>query len=104
MRRVIQFTCRGWPATVATKPKLYHTRCHELPVEGQCLLWGIRVVVPQKLQQRLLEDLHCDHGGVVRMKSLARSVMWWPGMDTDIEALGKACTSCKVVKSAPSQA
>ena len=37
-------------------------------------------------------------------KSLARSVMWWPRMDTDIEALAKACTSCQAVKSAPSQA
>ena len=24
------------------------------------------------------------------MKSLAHSVMWWPGMDTDIEAHAKA--------------
>ena len=102
--RVMQFTRRGWPATVATELKPYHTRRHELTVEGQCLLWGIRVVVPRKLRQRLLEDLHRDHGGVVRMKSLARSVMWWPGMDADIEALAKACTSCKAVKSAPSQA
>ena len=44
-----------------------------------------------------------DPGGVVRMKSLARSVMWWPGMDADIEALAKACTSCKAAKSASSQ-
>ena len=100
----MQFTCRGWPATVATELKPYHTRCHELTVEGQCLLLGIWVVVPRNLQERLLEDLHRDHRGAVRMKSLAHSVMWWPGMDTDIEALAKACTSCKAVKSAPSQA
>ena len=59
-------------------------------------------MVPQKLQQRVLEDLHRDHGGVVRMKSIARSFMWWPGMDKDIENLAKA--SCKAVKSAPSEA
>ena len=41
---------------------------------------------------------------MVGMKSLAHSVMWWPGIDADIEALAKACTSCKAVKSAPSQA
>ena len=35
-------------------------------------------------------------------KVFARSVMPWPRMDTDIEALAKACTSCKAVKSAPS--
>ena len=51
------------------------------------------MVVPQKLQERLL-DLHHDHGEVVRMKSLPRNVMWWPGMEANIEALDKAGTSC----------
>ena len=91
--RVMQFTFRGWPATVATELKLHHTRNHELTVEGRCLLWGIWVVVPQKLQERLL-DLHHDHGEVVRMKSLPRNVMWWPGMEANIEALNKGGTSC----------
>ena len=43
---VMQFTRRGWPVTIATELKPYHTRRHELTVEGQCLLWRIRVVVP----------------------------------------------------------
>ena len=38
------------------------------------------------------------------MKSVARSHMWWPGMDADIESLAKSCVSCKAVKSAPSEA
>ena len=61
-------------------------------------------MVPQKLQERLL-DLHHDHGEVVKMKSLPRNVMWWPGMEANIEALDKAGTpAIKAVKSAPSQA
>ena len=38
------------------------------------------------------------------MKAVARSHMWWPGMDADIESLAKSCVSCKAVKSAPSEA
>ena len=37
---------------------------------------------------------------VVCMKSVARSYMWWPGMDQDLEALAKSCAACKLVKSA----
>ena len=99
----MQFTCSGWPATVAIELKPYHTRHQELTLEGQCLLWGIRVVVPWKLQQRLWEVFHRGHRGMVKMKSLARSAMWWPRIDANIEALAKACTSCKALQSAPSQ-
>ena len=38
------------------------------------------------------------------MKAMARSYMWWPGMDTDIESVAKSCVSCKAVKSAPQEA
>ena len=35
------------------------------------------------------------------MKSIARSYMWWPKLDSDIECMAKAFTSCKAVKNAP---
>lgn len=60
--------------------------------------------MPTKLRQRVLNDLHRDHVGVVQMKAMARSYMWWPGMDSDIENFAKSCVSCKAVKSAPSEA
>ena len=98
------FTRRGWPTTVPPDLKPFSDRRHELTVEGNCLLWGARVVVPTKLQQRIIADLHRDHGGVVRMKAVARSYMWWPDMDSDFEKLAKSCTACQSVKSAPSAA
>ena len=38
------------------------------------------------------------------MKALARSHMWWPGLDKDIEALAKSCLPCQSVKHAPAVA
>ena len=35
------------------------------------------------------------------MKSLARSHIWWPGLDSDVEQLAKSCQACKSVKQAP---
>ena len=104
LSKVMLFTRRGWPTTVPPDLKPFSDRRHELTVEGNCLLWGARVVVPTKLQQRILADLHRDHGGVVRMKAVARSYMWWPGMDSDLEKLAKSCAACQSVKSAPSAA
>ena len=65
------------------------------------MLWGIRVVVPEKWQEKLLLELHRDHPCICKMKSIARSYMWWPGMDKNIEDLAKSCLDCQAVKKAP---
>ena len=38
------------------------------------------------------------------MKSVARSYIWWPGLDKAIEEVVKSCTSCQVVKHSPAVA
>lgn len=73
-------------------------------MECGCLLWGVRAVVPSKLQQQVLPELHQGHPGIVRMKNLARSYVWWPGLDSDIEGLVMSCSQCQTVKSAPPKA
>lgn len=75
-----------------------------MSVEGSCLLWGTHVVVPKKLQGKVLNKLHCNHLGMSCMKSLARSYVWWPGLDRNIEEITKGCTSCQAVKDMPAVA
>ncbi|XP_039215531.1 uncharacterized protein K02A2.6-like, partial [Crotalus tigris] len=60
-----------------------------------CLLWGSRVVIPTSMRTRVLGSLHEGHPGIVRMKALARSHLWWPGLDRDIEAKVHACHLCQ---------
>jgi len=61
-------------------------------------------VVAAKLQKQVLEELHQGHPGVVRMKTIARSHVWWPGIDQEIEGMVKACTACQEVKNTPAVA
>ena len=67
-------------------------------------MWGIRVVIPQKLREVVLKELHKDHPGIVQMKSIARSYIWWEGVDKDIESLVKSCQACQAIKNAPHMA
>ncbi|KAM8703144.1 hypothetical protein ACLKA7_007855 [Drosophila subpalustris] len=59
-----------------------------------CLIFEHRVVIPFKLQQRVLDELHRAHLGVVKMKSIARSFVYWPGIDKDIENTAQTCDFC----------
>ena len=67
-------------------------------------MWGTRVVVPTKLRERVLEELHQGHSGVVRMKALARSYVWWPSIDKAVEECAKKCASCQANRHAPAKA
>ncbi|CAM1298625.1 Uncharacterised protein at_DN2364 [Pycnogonum litorale] len=81
-------------------PKLtpYLSKSYELSIEDGCLLWGSRVIVRQQGRQQILKQLHENHPGIVKMKGLARSYVWWPGVDKDIEATGKQCHTCQVTR------
>lgn len=57
-------------------------------------MWGCRVVVPETLQQSVLEEIHSGHLGLVKMKLVARSYVWWPNIDQDLASLVKSCTGC----------
>ncbi|XP_038157034.1 uncharacterized protein K02A2.6-like [Cyprinodon tularosa] len=66
-----------------------------------CRLWGLRVVVPKKLRDQLISELHEHHWGIVKMKPLARSLFWWPAVDECIEQEVSECTICQKQRSMP---
>ena len=101
LSKVFRYTRGGWPSHVQQALRPFYDKRHELTVEEGCLLWGIRVIVPRRLRSKLLDELHKDHPGIVRMKSIARSYMWWPGLDKDIQSMVSACQRCQAVKKAP---
>ena len=101
LSKVYRYTKGNWPQQVPADLRPFFNRRNELTVEEGCLLWGFRVVIPQSLREKLLQELHKDHPGVTRMKSVARSYIWWPGLDKELENLAKSCTACQAVKAAP---
>ncbi|XP_015275073.1 PREDICTED: uncharacterized protein K02A2.6-like, partial [Gekko japonicus] len=103
--RVLDWVRRGWPlASAGPDFAAYASRKDELSAHKGCVLWGGRVVIPSPLRDRVLAALHEAHPGVVRMKALARSYVWWPGLDQDIERLVKLCQPCQAFRPAPPRA
>ena len=46
------------------------------------------MIIPTTLQAPMLQELHSAHAGMVKMKAIARSIMWWPQMDQEIPYSG----------------
>ena len=103
LSKVKSWVQEGWPDNPELDQELapYNQRRLELGVEGGCVLWGCRVVVPPRGRKQALQMLHESHPGIARMKALARSYMWWPGMDKEIEHYVKECSDCQSTQKEP---
>ena len=105
LSQVIKFVQHGWPNHNSDETlKPYFTGKDELSVQDGCLLWGNRVVVPPKERARVAEELHETHPGICRMKALARSYVWWPKMDADLEQTVRQCSPYQENRKSPPEA
>eukprot|EP00731_Ephydatia_muelleri_P012378 Em0006g1272a len=105
MSQVLQYILAGWPLhppSGASQTLLsFWQRRMELSTHDGCILWGNRVVVPEKGRNYVLQELHGGHPGISRMKSLSRTFVWWPGIDKDIEMLVSKCPQCQAARPSP---
>jgi len=67
-------------------------------------MWKICVIVPEELQQSVLDELHSGHLGVVKIKALARSYVWWPGLDRSIEKIAAGYFECQMISNSSEKA
>ena len=86
------------------KLKNFVCRKNEFGVKLGCLFWGSRVVIPLKLREKVLSQLHNCQPGVSPMKALSRSFVWWSNIDRGIENTVKSCRNCQMNKNNPIKA
>ncbi|XP_029551127.1 uncharacterized protein K02A2.6-like [Salmo trutta] len=97
LSQVKRFLMQGWPPVIEDDGLgPYAKRKTELSVQDGCILWGSRVVVPPPGRAQVMDEVHEAHPGASRMKSLARSYIWWPNMDQEVEDKVKSCSECQI--------
>ena len=105
LSHVRRFVLHGWPDREASEDmQPYWRRKDELSVMDGCVVWGSRVVIPPPGRKWVIDELHKTHPGIVKMKSLARSYVWWPNLCADIEAKVKDCAECQASRPIPAMA
>ena len=101
LAQVMRFVKEGWPHAFSEELKDFKKLENSLSTENGCVFYGLRVIIPSTLRNHSLKLLHLGHFGMQRMKQLARSTVYWPRIDFDIEDLCRKCTSCGQFQNKP---
>ena len=94
----------GWPKRIneckpSVKPYWHHRA--SLSFVSDMILFGNRIVVPTALRKEILDRIHSGHQGRERCKISARRVVYWPGMNAQIDETVNKCEACLLTCNAP---
>ncbi|BHF57490.1 hypothetical protein SprV_0100043200 [Sparganum proliferum] len=102
LRQAITYVQTCWPTTaLAGDLRQLFLRRASLSVVDSCLMFADRVVISSSLRPTVLRQFHAAHPGTSRMKSIARSFAYWPGIDGDIDDLVRRCSRCQQAAKMP---
>ena len=89
---------QGWPDKRRNvKPSLRHywPMRDLLSTEDDLIIMSERIVIPSTMQQSILENIHTGHQGVTKSQLLAKSVVYWPDINRNIEHFVQSCETCQ---------
>ena len=95
---------KGFPSQRSHLPdncRRYWNVRNQLTVEDGLIVLGCRLLIPPTLRHSVLVQLHSAHQGSVRTKQRARQIVYWPGIDHDIDNIILQCKQCQ--ETLPSQ-
>ena len=81
--------------------KPYFQVRHELSVKDDLILKGSKLVIPTRLQRRVIDLAQESHRGIKKTKQLSRSKVWFPNIDQKVDDLIESCHTCQMTSSPP---
>ena len=76
----------------------------ELSISNGIILRGTRIIVPEKLQSRMVMLTHTGQQGIIKTKRFLRDSVWFPGIDKKVEELVKGWVPCQATNHDPKPA
>lgn len=87
----------GWPEERKLCPQSiaeYWNHRDELSHMNDILFKGEKIIIPTSLRTEMLSRIHAGHMGMEKCKQRARDIIFWPGMNKQIEELVGKCHIC----------
>ena len=104
LQQVITYVVDGFPdrkSEMTPETQEFWEYRDKLNVWEGLLLCDDRIVVPSKLREQAIRNIHSAHQGVSGMTARANICMFWPGITTDLEKVRIGCRQCHL--NAPTQ-
>ena len=95
---LLSFVTNGFPEHKSDLPEVTRQYWHirsGLTVDDGIVLYGTRLVIPPSMRRKMLVMLHEGHQGIERTKQRARGIVYWPGIDNDIDNTVRSCADCQ---------
>lgn len=96
----------GWPENkddVPEKAIPYWDYREEMSAYNGVVYKGERTCIPEKLRSETLKVIHSSHMGMVKCKQRARELVFWPGMNKQIEDTVSRCSACLAYRNKPAK-
>ena len=95
-RYLLEYCQSGWPQKQQLPAPIspYYWVSAEITIANDLLMWGNRIIIPESLQQEMLEKVHEGHLGITKCRERARQSIWWPGMSRRLAETVKCCPKC----------
>lgn len=104
LSKVLHYIRESWPETIEdANIRIIANRKESLSEIDGCVMLSNRIIIPFLFQNKVMKQLHTAHPGIVRMKALARSYVYWPNMDTEIAQFVSRCSRCAAAAKAPTK-
>ena len=104
--QVREYILRGWPNSLkdcVESAKLFWPHRAELVSFDRLILFRERMVIPKALRAEVLQRLHIGHQGQERCKRLARTAIFWPSLNKDIDIMCNRCETCLERRNKPAR-
>lgn len=98
MKQLKTIILTGWPCEINNVPKAireFWTFRDELSTHDNIIVKGQQMLIPRKMQETVMKQIHHGHLGINSCLRRARDSVFWPGMTAQINKMVEECEICQ---------